>query len=99
MIVSQTNRKASASVLNGFRTYGNLPFGLQDVHRDVHHNPHYVDEVPVDSSDFDPVMVLGAEMAPEGSYRHHQQDRQADEDVEPVQTGEAEGGRGERAVA
>ena len=25
MIVSQTNRKASASVLNGFRTYGNLP--------------------------------------------------------------------------
>ena len=49
--------------------YGNLP-SLQDVDRDVHHDPHYVDEVPVDPADLDAVMVLGAEMAPEGAYRH-----------------------------
>src|SRR4051794_13041312 len=99
MIVSQTNRNASASVLNGFRINGKLPRSLEDVHRHVHHNPHYVDEVPVDSSELDSVVVLGTEVTAEGAYGHDQEDRQADEDVQPVKPREAEERRRERAVA
>src|SRR4029079_1559065 len=98
MIVSQTSRNASASVRNGFRIYGK-PTRLEDVDRDVHHNPHYVDEVPIDSSDFDAVMVLGAEVPAEGADGHDQEDREADEDVQAVKAREAEERRRERAVA
>src|SRR3954453_6907979 len=98
MIDSQTSRNASASVLNGLRIY-RKPSSLEDVDGDVHHNPHYVDEVPVDSSELDTVMVLGAEVPPERPDRHDQQDRQADEDVEAVEAREAEERGRKRAVA
>src|SRR3954447_243792 len=99
MIVSQTNLNASASVLNGFRITGNLPRLLQDVHRHVHHDPHYVDEVPVDSSDLDPVMLLRAEVPPERADGHDEKYHQADEHVEAVEAGEAEERGREGSVA
>src|SRR4029078_5553077 len=66
------------------------PTGSEDVDRDVHHNPHYVDEVPIDSSDLDSVVVLGSEVPSERTDGHDQEDRQADEDVETVKAGQAE---------
>src|SRR5690242_7689985 len=62
----------------------------EDVDRRVHDDPHNVDEVPVDTADLDAVMVLGREMAAEGTGRHEREDRQTDEDVGPVEAGETE---------
>src|SRR5919205_3576726 len=43
--LASTNRNASASLRSG------LIIALEDVHRGVHDDPHYVHEVPVDPGD------------------------------------------------
>src|SRR5207249_3341320 len=69
-IVSQTKRYASASLRNGFGKAS----PLQQVDRRVDDDPHYVDEVPVDSRDLDAMVGLRREVAPEGPDRHERQD-------------------------
>src|SRR6476646_4630923 len=71
---------------------------LEKIDGHVHDDPHYVDEVPIDPAQLDPVVVLGREMPAERADRHHEQDHQADEDVRSVEAGQAEERRGERGV-
>src|SRR5262245_47600344 len=71
---------------------------LQDVDRRVHHDPHYVDEVPVDPGDFDTVVVLGREVAAEGANRRHREQAETDEDVGSVEPRQPVEDRPERAV-
>src|SRR5438067_1284960 len=70
----------------------------EDVDRHVDDDPHDVHEMPVDASDLDPVVVLGGEVASEGANGHEEQDAQSDEDMGPVQAGEAEEDGREGAV-
>src|ERR1700710_393128 len=93
-ITTTRKRNASASLRSGFSTV----LSLEDVDRQVHDDPHHVDEMPVDPAELDAVMMLGGEVPPEGADRHEQEDREADEDVGAVQAREAEEDRGERAV-
>src|SRR5262245_35332469 len=80
--------KASASLLSGF-------FTLEDVDRRVDHDPHYVDEVPVDPGNLDPVVGFRRVVTAVGADRGREQQRQPDEDVRPVQPGQAEEDRPE----
>src|SRR5437667_178204 len=77
------NLNASASLRRG------LIIASEQVDGRVDHDPHYVDEVPVDPADLDAVVVLGGEMPAEGADGHEQQNRQPDEDVRAVEAGQA----------
>src|ERR1700745_1679992 len=70
----------------------------EDVDRRVHDDPHNVDEVPIDTADLDSVVMLGREMAAEGTCRHEREDRQTDEDMGTVEPGETEEDRREGPV-
>src|SRR5207245_8601477 len=73
--------------------------GLEDVDSRVDHDPHYVDEMPVDSRNLDAVMMFRAEVPAKRADRREQQQREADEDMRSVQAGQAEEDRRERVVA
>src|SRR5687768_14948752 len=94
-IVISRNRKAAASLRKGLSIRRDL---LEKVDRRVHDDPHYVDEVPVDPGQLDPVVVLGREVPPEATDDHHQQQAEADEDMRPVEARQPEEHGRERAV-
>src|SRR3954469_6618703 len=60
----------------------------KNVNGRINEDPHDVDEVPVDARHFDPPVLLGRVMAPEGADRREQQQGEADEDVGSVKAGE-----------
>src|SRR5829696_4049918 len=94
---AMTKLKASASVRTGFRIATSL---LDHVDRGVHHDPHYVHEVPVDPWDLDAEVIVGRRPVV-AAYRADKRDAeqgQPEEDVTPVQPGEAEEGGSERQV-
>src|SRR5690349_9934048 len=95
-ITTHLNTAASLSLMAGLSG-----FGLEDVDRHEDDDPHDVDEVPVDARHLDAEVVLhvGAEVAAEGADRREREQHQADEDVGPVETGEAVEDRAEREVA
>ena len=66
---------------------GYAPWLLRGGRSCVHDDPHYVDEVPVDSGDLDAVVVLGSSGRGRPA-RGHREQRQPDEDVGAVQAGE-----------
>ena len=70
----------------------------QDVHRRVDHDPHDVDEVPVDPRNLDAAVMLGREVAPESADGHERQQGQADEDVRSVQAREPVEDRAEAPI-
>src|SRR6476619_3234717 len=72
---------------------------LEDVHGEVHDDPHHVDEVPVDAGDLEPVVMLRREVTLEGSHRRDREERETDEDVGAVQARQPEEDRSKRAVA
>src|SRR4029453_2635527 len=84
--------EASASLRRGVI----LP--LEDVHRRVHDNPHYVDEVPVDPRNLHAAVLRGREMASEGANRREREDRQPHDHVSAVQPRQAVERGPERAV-
>src|SRR5215831_7727746 len=94
-IVISRNRNAAASLRNGL----SIGSCLEEIDRRVHDDPHYVDEVPVDSGKLDAVVVLRRVVTAEAADRHHEEEAQADRHVRPVQPREAEEDRGERAGA
>src|SRR5215211_7879189 len=94
---AMTKLKASASVRTGFRIATSL---LDHVDRGVHHDPHYVHEVPVDPWDLDAEVIVGRRPVV-AAYRADKRDAeqgQPEEDVTPMQPGEAEEGGSERQV-
>src|SRR5437773_894112 len=84
------NRNASASLLSGFFMRS------EDVDRRVDDDPHHVDEVPVDPGDLDAEVRLRRVVAAIGPDGRRQEQRQADEDVRSVQSGQAVEDRPER---
>src|SRR6185436_6222375 len=94
---AMTKLKASASVRTGFRIATSL---LDHVDRGVHHDPHYVHEVPVDPWDLDAQMIVGRRpiVAAERAHERDAEQGQPEEDVAPVQPGEAEERGAERQV-
>src|SRR3712207_3794587 len=64
---------------------------LDHVDRHVDHDPHYVDEVPIDPRNLDAEVVvrLRAEMPTDGADQRVEEQIQPDEDVHPVEAGEA----------
>src|SRR4051812_30714169 len=94
---AMTKLKASASVRTGFRIATSL---LDHVDRGVHHDPHYVHEVPVDPRDLDAQVIVGRRPVV-AAYRADERDTeqgQSQEDVAPVQPCETEEGGSERQV-
>ncbi|HEV2884301.1 MAG TPA: hypothetical protein VGW36_05550, partial [Pyrinomonadaceae bacterium] len=69
----------------------------EQVDRRVHDDPHYVDEVPVDSGDLDTVVVLRGVVPAKGAHGREREQRQPDEHVRAVQPGEPEEDGRERA--
>src|SRR4051812_12699498 len=90
--LTSRNRYASASLRRGFCT------ALEDVHRRVDHDPHHVDEVPVDPRDLHSVVGVGRVVAPERADGREEEQRQPDEDVRAVEAGQREEDRAEGAV-
>ena len=68
---------------------------LDHVHRGVHHDPHYVHEVPIDPRQLDAEVVvgLGPVVPADRANERVQQQVEPDEDVRAVQAGEPEEGR------
>src|SRR3954469_5648564 len=87
--------KASPSERSGFSTAGRL----QDVHGQVHDDPHDVDEVPVDPRYLDAAVGVRREVAAEGADHDHQEKRESDEDVRAVEARQAVEDRRLREVA
>ena len=66
------HRQQQKAVGLGFAAQG-IDHRLEDVHGRVDHNPHYVDEVPVDPGNLHAVVLLGREVAPEGANRRERE--------------------------
>src|SRR3954453_10670404 len=71
---------------------------LQDVDREIDHDPHDVDEVPVDPGHLHAAMLLLGEVPAERADRRERQQREADEHVRAVQAGEPVEDRALRVV-
>src|SRR3954451_7536150 len=76
-------RNASSSDRSGPHTWS------EEVDRREDDHPHHVDEVPVDARHLDAAVLLGGEVPLERPHGHHREEREADEHVRAVETGQA----------
>src|SRR6188472_630278 len=83
---AMTKLKASASVRTGFRIAASL---LDHVDRGVHHDPHYVHEVPIDPRDLDSQVIVRSRpvVAAQRADERNSEQSQPEEHVAPVQPG------------
>src|SRR5829696_6664196 len=95
---ARTKLNASISVRSGFFTAP--PGSLENVDGDVDHDPHHVDEVPVDPRKLDAEMRVRLRpiMPADGANQSVEQQVQADEDMGAVQAREAVERRAERQI-
>src|SRR3546814_1588269 len=80
------------------RSWGGAASTTPPVDADEQEQPHHVDEMPVPGGRLEPEMMVGLEMALDGTDQGHRQESRADDDVKAVEAGRHVEGRGIDAV-